>query len=110
MRSQKTLSQGLKRRVMIQQLQLVADGAGGYSDVWVEFALAWAEVRTRQQREQLSQEQLNQANITIFKIRYIEGLSPRMRVVMDNRVFEIDSIIDPNESKTYLQIYTKERS
>jgi SPP1 family predicted phage head-tail adaptor len=40
----------------------------------------------------------------MFKIRYIPGITTKMRVVFKNRMFEIKRVIDPNESERVLKI------
>ena len=51
MRRPRTTPQRLNRRLRLEEVTRVADGAGGFTEAWVEKGWLWAEVRSLSGRE-----------------------------------------------------------
>ena len=66
---------------------------GEVTDSWVVFAQRWASVEPLAGREFWSAKQVNADNTVKISMRYCYGITTKMRVEYDNRVFKIDSII-----------------
>lgn len=59
---------------------------------WAEFAQRWARVSYGRGGEQQTDQQRYASILTSFRMRFIEGVNPKMRIVMDSRVFNIRSV------------------
>lgn len=77
---------------------------------WSEFAgNVWAEVRPATPREVLKGQELGHVVSHAIRIRYLEGITPDMRIMFGSRVFEIaGNPIDQEERHIELMIYAKE--
>jgi SPP1 family predicted phage head-tail adaptor len=100
--------ESLKRRVSLQKEHAVRDSFGAEILQWVELRKVWAGIYPLEGREFFAAQTVN-AEITIkIIIRYTEGVSPKMRIVFNNRIFEILSVINTGERKRELQLMCKE--
>lgn len=100
----------LRHKITIQQPGASRDSCGGPAKSnWTDFKTGvWASVEPLQGKEYHAAVQDRAEVSTRFRIRFIAGLKPDMRIVYDGRVFGIVSIIDPNERHVELQIMTTE--
>ena len=85
----------LRRRVTLQQRSSeAANSYGQASTSWTDVVSTWADIQPMNGRELMSA-QAQQSEVTHqVEIRYRTGVLPRMRVVYQSRVFEIQSVID----------------
>lgn len=98
----------LNKRITIQTATEAQNTYGEPIKTWAEYVTAWASVEPLNGREYWSAKELN-AEITIrFRMRYYDGVTPKMRVVYDSRNFDIESIINTNESNVELLLMCKE--
>lgn len=75
---------------------------------WEEVAEVWAAAEPLTGREFWAQQQV-QSEITVrFKIRYRSDILTGMRVVYNNAIYMIKSIIDPLEKHEELHLMTSE--
>lgn len=76
--------------------------------VWEQVAEVWSAVEPLTGREFWAQQQV-QSEITVrFKIRYRSDILTGMRVVYNNAIYMIKSIIDPLEKHEELHLMTSE--
>ncbi|MBO8158832.1 phage head closure protein [Thermosyntropha sp.] len=99
----------LRHRITIQEFVEQVDeygtpiGAG-----WQDVCTVWAAVEPIQGREYILL-QNTQSEVTIrIRIRFQPGIKPAMRVKYGNRIFDIQSVIDPEERHIELQLMCKE--
>lgn len=101
----------LDKRVTIQQLSAASparNDVGEPNETWVAVATVWASVEPLQGREYWAQQQI-QSEVSIrLRIRYRSGLTTKMRVVYGSKIFDIKSIIDPQEKHEELQLMCSE--
>ncbi len=102
----------LKRRVEIEMPVQVADGGGGLSVNWQNFATIWAEIlpfsTTVRNSEKFTNGQLEDIGGFRITIRYLNGITPKMRVKYGTRLFNIRAVIDPDENKEILELLAEE--
>jgi len=71
--------------------------SGEPTETWVIYAQRWASINALSGREFWSAKQVNAENTIRFRMRYCHGVTTKMRVEYDNRIFTIDSIINTGE-------------
>lgn len=84
----------LDRRVTIEQPSVAADAYGGQVTTWTTFKVAWAEVRPIRGAERFEAMAQRAARFEVFRIRYLSGVTPKMRIVWDGRVYNIRNIAE----------------
>ena len=98
----------LRHRATIQSYAKTRDAYGAEVETWSDFADVWASIEPLIGREYMAAKQLTADVSHKIRIRYIEGLSPTMRVVFGTRTFEIVSIINVQERNKELVIMATE--
>jgi SPP1 family predicted phage head-tail adaptor len=98
----------LRHRIAIQKKTVSPDTEGIPMETWNDFAVMWSAVNPLSGKEFWEAQAVNQANIVRFRIRYISGIHSSMRIVYNNRIFQILSIIDVEERHQELQIMGQE--
>lgn len=88
----------LNRRVVLQDISRSPDGSGGAETAWVNIAELWAKIRSRHGNENLNADGLTSTATHTVTIRFFASLTPDMRFVLDQRIFEIISIANLNEA------------
>ncbi len=85
------------KRITLQCPKSVRDDEGIVTEEWTDVATVWAAVEPLRGREYFAAAAVNQENTVRFRMRYRRGVTARMRLLYDNRVFDIKSVIDVNE-------------
>ena len=98
----------LNRRVELQAPQRVPDGMGGFTTTYVTKQTVWANVASLRGEESLLAMQLQSHITTQITIRYLQDINTAWRIKYGARIFNIVSIIDPEEAKRTLEIMCKE--
>jgi len=98
----------LRNRVIMQQNQPTINAFGEETEQWVDIATVWAAVEPIKGREFFAAQKENAETTVIISIRYRKGISSDMRILFDNKIFEINVIIDPDERHAELQIMCRE--
>lgn len=76
---------------------------------WQDVMAVWASIEPIRGREYI-QLQNTQAELTTrIRMRYRPGITPAMRVLYQDRVFDIQSVIDINERRRYLELMCIEK-
>jgi SPP1 family predicted phage head-tail adaptor len=107
------LAAGAMRQVItIQNKTVVTDATyGGTTETWFDFA---ADVRAK--REPLSGKELLVAGAeqgimkVRFRTRWLAGVEPAMRIVHDDKYYDIISVVDVDGLNRELDILTKWRA
>lgn len=98
----------LRHRITLLNPADELDGTGqpaSYSD----WATVWAAVNPLSGRDLFAAQQLQSEVTHRVKIRYRAGVNSAMRVRFGTRIFEIDSVIDPEERHEELHLMCTER-
>lgn len=98
----------LRHRVTIQNKVTLPDGYGGVTSTWQDVATVWASVEPLNGRELYAAQQVKAELTHRIRIRYMSGIKPEMRIAFDNRTFEIEAIIDPEERHESLELLCSE--
>jgi SPP1 family predicted phage head-tail adaptor len=75
---------------------------------WQDVATVWASVEPIQGREYVLLQNTQSELTTRIRIRYRTGIKSAMRVLYGTRVFDIESVFDPEERHIELQLMCKE--
>ena len=103
----------LNRRMELEALTRLPDGAGGYTENWTTQGVLWAEVSSRTGRERFGDE------VTISTVPYritvraaAEGAPsrprPDQRLREGNRVFRILAVAERDPEGRFLTCYARE--
>lgn len=98
----------LRHLIIIEESIPSRDSFGAEVSEWIQFAKVWADVSPVSGREFASFKQINAEITTKITIRYIAGITTEMRILFGDRVFEIDSVINPEEKNISLLLMCKE--
>lgn len=99
----------LRHRIKFQTLALTADGQGGSSEAWSDFAEVWAELKPTSGRERLFAQRIEDIYSHKITIRKLNGISTTMRIAFGARIFQIKSIQKDVESNFWMTILTEEK-
>jgi SPP1 family predicted phage head-tail adaptor len=98
----------LDTRIVIEHYATTTGEYGEPIKAWVSFATVWANKYEGSGRELVGAKQINAEITTQFQIRFMEGLSAKMRIVVDGRYHDIASILEVGR-RDRLNIFTKAR-
>lgn len=98
-----------RHRVVIQEAQEAADSYGQAVVTWTTFATVWASVEPLQGREFFNAEQQQAEVTTRIRIRYLAGVTAKMRVNWGGRLYNIRSVIDERERRRAMQLMCDEQ-
>ena len=75
---------------------------------WADLATVWAAFEPLRSREFFEAAAVNAENTVRFFIRYMPGITQEMRILFDDRVFNITAVMDRADRKAELEIMAKE--
>ena len=84
----------MRHRVTLQTRVSGTDAAGGVRNAWETFATRWASVDFTPVSEVWASAQRSGRVSAVFRLRYLAGVTPAMRLVHDGRVYNILSVVD----------------
>lgn len=84
----------LRHRVTIQRAVEVQNDFGEVVTTWVTVGQAWASVEPLRGREYFQAEGTQAETSTRIRMRYRNGIMPKMRVVHGSTVYDIESVMD----------------
>lgn len=91
-----------RTELSLQECQTVYDATGGCIESWVETAVVFARIEPIGAHSNFGADQsLETVTHRIF-LRWQAGLASGMRFVKDDRLFEVVTVHDPDESGRYL--------
>ena len=98
----------LRHKITIQEYTASRDSFGAEVEGWSDKASVFASVTPMSGKEYFASQQLNAEVTTKITIRYLAGITPKMRVMFGNRIFEILSVLNFEERKIELNLMCKE--
>ena len=98
----------MTRRVTIQQSSPTKDASGAPDKTWSTFASVWAKCEDLQGREIWQAQQVTAKIPVRYRIWYLAGLSPAMRLVDGSQVFDIKSVSDPDGLRREMTLLCEE--
>ncbi len=94
--------------VRIEQRATTQDAAGEPVLSWTLFAQRRASLERTPGREVWASAERQGRVPTVFHLRYLAGVLPAMRLIHEEKVFNILSALDPDGSRVELVIVTEE--
>lgn len=98
----------LTKRVILQAPSVTKAADGAETVTWTTLSTIWAEIASSGGREFWQAKQANAEISHMVRIRYRARMSPRFRIVHGGRVFQVLSVINPDEGQTDLILLCKE--
>lgn len=98
----------LRHSIVIQETTESRGANGEVLNTWGTFAAVRAEVTPMQGREAFLAGQDLSERIVRFKIRHLSGITAKMRISYDSRIFDIESVIYAEERNREVHILTRE--
>jgi SPP1 family predicted phage head-tail adaptor len=98
----------LRHKVTIQDYTESQDSYGTVTKTWADYATVWASIEPVKGREFWESQQINAEVTAKVILRYLEGVTPKMRVKHGSRIFQVISVINPEERNRELQLMVKE--
>jgi SPP1 family predicted phage head-tail adaptor len=95
--------------IRLEQRTTVKNAAGEPRPEWLLFRQCRAEPVRSAGRELFTSEERLARVPTQLKIRFVDGVVPKMRIVSDGKVFNILSAVDPDGLRAELLITAEER-
>lgn len=83
------------RRIRIERETEVRSDSGAASTAWSHWLDVWAKVTPQTGSEGFHDSQRTAKQTTEFKIRWLVGLTPKMRIVYDGAIYDISDIAEP---------------
>ncbi len=98
----------MRRRIVIEETTQGQNSFGEVTDSWGTFATRWARMESLQGREFWSSLQVNAERVVRFTMRYLDGVTPKMRVNYDSRLFNIAHVQHDEGKKRQTVLITEE--
>ena len=95
----------LRKLITIQQPSATNDEYGAQVITWSSFGVdRWAGVEPLNGREYFAGQQFQSKVDTRFTLRYLAGITPKMRILCDSLSYDIESVINIDARDRELQI------
>jgi SPP1 family predicted phage head-tail adaptor len=98
----------LRTELALEQAELTPDGAGGHIENWVEIASVFARVQPQGSTAAFGAGQTIETVTHRITMRFRDDLRSGMRLRRGDRVFEIITLHDPDETGRYLVCRARE--
>lgn len=100
---------GLLRHVItIEQVTETQDDSGSVVETWATFKKVHSTYEPQSGTESFKEDQQQAFETVKFRIRYLAGITPKMRVSFDGRLFDILSAIDLHGMKKETHLMCRE--
>ncbi len=100
----------LRHPIVIQTVTETQSASGELSESWGTFANVWADMQPLSSRETFQANQEIAHRTVRFYIRYLAGLTHKMRISYDSRIFDIETIINTRGRDRTIEIIAIEVS
>jgi SPP1 family predicted phage head-tail adaptor len=98
----------LRHRVEIQSRSMSLSDTGSPSYTWSRHARAYADIQPNTGRESEIASEIAAVQTHLVRIRYVQGVTPRMRILWGTRTFDINSVVNVGERGRELQLLCTE--
>jgi len=98
----------LRHLVTIEQATEAQDTTGQAVKSWGPFAQVWASVEPLKGNEFLEAQQINAETTTRIRIRKLDGITQKMRISYDSRLYNINAILHINERQREMHLMCSE--
>lgn len=99
-----------RHRIVIQSTTQTRDAVGGITDSWATHVSAWASVEPMQvgSREWLDAQKIAAEVTHRVRMRWQDGITPKMRISWDSRLFDILQVLNRQERSREAVLLVKE--
>jgi SPP1 family predicted phage head-tail adaptor len=94
----------LRHRLIIQKVAETQDTSGGIVSTWTTFARVWGSIEPLRGREFFAAREKQSRIDTRIRIRYLEGINPKMRIIWEDHTYEILAILDIEMAHKEMQL------
>ena len=98
----------LRRRIVIQTPTETVDDHGGLVATFATFDTVSAAILPKPGTEPFEDDRYRATQRVVFEIRYRTGITTKMRVSYDSRLFDIESIVNVEERNKKVLLITEE--
>ena len=98
----------LRHKISIEKVNETINDAGEVTESWVEFANIWAQIMPLVGREYWSSRQVESEVTGKIRIRYLPGVTPKMRINSNNRIYNIEAVINIEERNIEMVLLVSE--
>lgn len=98
----------LRHRITFQRLALVVNENGFEVETWQEYRTVWASVSNLSGREYYQAAAVQEEKTIKFLIRYIEDIDTLMKILFNDKQYNITSIDNMKYKNKYIEIKTLE--
>jgi SPP1 family predicted phage head-tail adaptor len=98
----------LRQYITIQSPTRTADGSGGWTEGWGNFANAFAAIKPVSARERFFADKLEHNVTHLIVIRFIAGLKANMRINFEGRYFLVRGFRYLDETQHWIEIQAEE--
>lgn len=98
----------MNRMLIIQQATETRDAVGGTAETWSKFAQAWGSIESISGREVMIAAQLQSPISAKARIRYLVGLTTKMRISHDGKIYDINFIRDISDGHREMELLLTE--
>ena len=99
----------LRQRVTIETpTESQSATTGAVSKTWATFATRWAEKLDLSGREFFAARQVNAETTTRWRLRFVSGITKKMRITHGGLVYAILSVLQPDGRKIVSEVLTSE--
>lgn len=102
-------SGALRHRLDIQVQQDQRDSFGSVVGEWQTQFRPYGEITQLSGREYFAAQQFNPEITHKIRLRYVPGLTPKMRIRLATRIFEINHLLNVDERNKEIELYATER-
>jgi SPP1 family predicted phage head-tail adaptor len=89
-------------RIIIQSRTLTKNDFNEDIETWATFATVWSAWKDSQGVESYQADQLTVSRTSLVDIRYLEGVTEQMRIIRDDRYYEIVGIDRPDRKRSLI--------
>lgn len=83
----------MRHRIQIQSLTETRNALGEKESSWTELKTVWSTYEPKTAGESYQEDQFQAKRTVLFRIRYREGITSKMRVLYDGDVYDIQSVV-----------------
>tara|TARA_R100000935_G_scaffold20570_2_gene38791 strand:+ start:1663 stop:2001 length:339 start_codon:yes stop_codon:yes gene_type:complete len=94
----------MNKRITIQKVASTTDAGGGRGVTWSTYNTVNAHVQQQSASSKYTQGVVDEKGVYIFTVRYIAGVTSDQRISYNTKIFNITSVINPDERNKYLVI------
>jgi len=98
----------LNKQITIQQVTETKNSFGEVSEAWSTYNTVWAEIKPISGKEYFNAESVQSEVTHKIKTRYLSGITTKMRISYDSRVFDIETVINIDERSRYIEMMCTE--